>query len=102
MNLQGIKFEHTESPDANIKFITSNYGLETTPSQEWEFVCAPSDKKEYPGTTHNSGQLLHLRKVENIDEILKRPMAVKSSLRKPEAIGLRLYTGMTYDEWHST
>eukprot|EP00961_Rhodomonas_salina_P167977 2264488-Rhodomonas_salina.1 len=48
--MAGMRGEHCEGEDARLFFTTSNYGLSTCPSTEWEFVVEPSDDMVYPGT----------------------------------------------------
>ena len=47
-----MREEHTERPDSHLEFSTPNYGLTTTPAQDWKLVleggsgCDKSEGKE--------------------------------------------------------
>ena len=101
--LNTMKLEHCAMPDSRQPFRTSN-GMEGVLSeQEWEFVLAPSQKKEYAERGGDfraehpewCRQALPLGVFELRMAQVNRKLAAKglAQLIKEEVVGGRLYTG---------
>jgi hypothetical protein len=85
-----MKAEH----ESAFRFTSLNYGIETTPKQEWEFV---TDAKEglYPGEKEvGSSDEGRVRK--SLDELMQLPECESSGVTREELIAVRLYTGPMY------
>jgi hypothetical protein len=103
---------------------TGNYGrVKSNMRTEWQFVFDPNPSSEYPGSNLKSGvrvgkamldqhgnQLLDhqgnprfwpCRVPVSVQSFLNHPVAERAKLRKPEIVGLRLYTGPAYSKLNS-
>jgi hypothetical protein len=100
-----MESEHTTSSDSLEEFTAGNYGVTTTPKQEWLFVVEPDQKgvvwpveKKMLGTAESRGKmrkpmLLAVLEAE-LDKINKQLEAMNEpKLMLVEALGGRLYTG---------
>jgi Ca2+-binding EF-hand superfamily protein len=101
----GAEKEHCFRVNAQERFNTSNYNIDTYPALEWEFVVCPKEDGDYPHTPRdkskwkkgNSWRGDHGRDVIKLDNFLSnetiKPILAKAELRNEEVICLRLYTG---------
>ena len=95
--------EHTSEADADAVFTASNYGLTTTPRDEWAFVVAPGRR----WAEERTGQL-HRRQPMLVTELEARVKARSDELQllgEPallltEALGGRLYTGPMFVKYN--
>ena len=81
--------EHTTRGGSNFTFTTGNYKITTQPKREWLYVVGDENglKEECPDMGHG-------RRITPIDELLKKPLAVKAKLAEEEVIAVVLYTGL--------
>ena len=94
---EAVKKEHVGEEDSNSKFTTSNYGITTTPKEEYYFVAQPGHLEAWPSETKGHER----RHTITLDELKKRVAEQNEKLEKLEqtklieieAIGGRLYTG---------
>jgi hypothetical protein len=79
-----VESEHCRSPDSSEPFLTSNYGITTTPAQEWEIT-----------TKQNASlaDMRHDRRLPNPEELLQSDLSKRAGLTLIEVIVLVLYTG---------
>ena len=100
---------------------TGNYGrVQSNMRTEWQFVFDPNPSLDYPGSTLKNGvrvgkvmldqkgnQLLDdqgkprfwpCRVPVNLQAFLNHPVTERAKLKKPEIVGLRLYTGPAYSK----
>ncbi len=81
-----MKAEHCHREGCDYKFETSNHTeIKTHPSKEWEIVV---EKKPCPKEDMRCS-----RRIPNIDELLKLPLARRSNLTRHEVIAVVLYSG---------
>eukprot|EP00962_Isochrysis_galbana_P055842 scaffold27649_cov101-Isochrysis_galbana.AAC.1 len=43
-----MQADHKDRVDSNTRFVTGNYGIDTTSNQEWCFVVMPDEEKLWP------------------------------------------------------
>ena len=79
-----VKSEHCERSDSNLPFHTSNYGIKTTPAQEWEITTQQNESK---------ADMRHKRRLPNPEELWQSDVARNAGLRLIEVIVIVLYTG---------
>jgi hypothetical protein len=79
-----MQSEHCSSFDSHLSFTAFNYGITTTPRNEWHVVvyCDVSNADMKNG-----------RKLQKIEDLLKQEQAKGSKLSRPEVISVVLYTG---------
>jgi len=82
---EGMKKEHNEMADSYVKFKTTNYEIETCPSEEWRIV-EQHDKRIQSQDRIN-------RVVPNYNDLLKDKVSRRADLGKDEIIAVILYTG---------
>ncbi len=82
--LKIVRSEHCERPDSLIPFHTTNYGITTTPAQEWEIT-----------TMRNASlaDMRHGRRLPNTEELWHSDVAKNAGLALVEVIVIVLYTG---------
>ena len=92
--------EHTTAADSRDEFTSSNYGVTTTPEQEWWFVTEPDKGVEWPVELKLDGDEKRRRPMPRnamqsaLDERNRRLQALNEPLLLlDEADGARLYTG---------
>jgi hypothetical protein len=73
--------EHTTLGGSTFTFTTGNYDIRTQPKQEWLIVVG--DESGAKG-----------RQIKSIDELMKKPLAIKANLAQEEMIAIVLYTGL--------
>eukprot|EP00960_Hanusia_phi_P029553 748018-Hanusia_phi.AAC.1 len=95
----GMRDEHCSRADSKQLFTASNYGISSTPQQEWEYVVSPEEGKEYPGELTAGAE--HGRTRQRIEDLLKKDKIVKAQLSAEELIGLRLYTGPMFVKYNA-
>jgi len=93
-----MEWEHCKSPYSGVVFTAPNYGLVTTPCEEWDFVIFASSSRN--GGTGAHGERLIRRSVPLEDLLGTRP-AKTVGLTKAEVSALRLYTGPLYCEYNA-
>jgi hypothetical protein len=81
--------EHTTRGGSDFTFTTGNYKITTQPKLEWLYVVGDErgGRVECPDKSHG-------REIKRIDELLKKPLAVKAQLVEVEMIAIVLYTGL--------
>jgi hypothetical protein len=82
--LKIIESEHCRQTDSKITFHTSNYGITTTPAQEWEITMKRDAEL---------ADMRHGRRLPDIEELLRSDTAIKAGLQLAEVVVLVLYTG---------
>ena len=87
---KGMCAEHTTQSGYNFTFTTGNYKITTTPSKEWQYVIGVDEK----GQTVRCNDRSHGREIKPIDELMKKPLAIKAKLTVEEMIAVVLYTGV--------
>ena len=100
---EAMEAEHTKRADSHEEFTTGNYGVTTTPEQEWWFVADPErDGVVWPVEEKLlEAQPDVMRKPLPLAELLARRDEVNQTLRaqkepelvEEECIGARSYTG---------
>ena len=80
--MDGMRSEHTSHGDSKVEFLTLNYGLKTTPEQEWDTIINTDTTKE---TKH--------RVIPNYKNLLKTDTAVCAQLLECEIVAVIMYTG---------
>ena len=80
--LSGMESEHCSQSDSKVEFVTLNYGLTTTPEQEWCTIIQADKSKE---TLH--------RVIPNYKELLKSETALRAQLLECEMVAVIMYTG---------
>ena len=88
--LASMELEHKSMGGADETFTTGNYQLQTTPKAEWGYVvdgvgCPHEQLKDLQGNV--------VRKIPDIDTLLRSSLSVKANLTRHEVIALVLYTG---------
>jgi hypothetical protein len=79
-----IESEHCHQNDSKIPFHTSNYGITTTPAQEWEITMKRDAQL---------ADMRHGRRLPDVEELLRSDTAAKADLKLVEVVVLVLYTG---------
>ena len=79
-----VESEHCRRPDSSKPFLTSNYGITTTPAQEWEIT-----------TKQNASlaDMRHDRRLPNPEDLLRSDLSKRAGLTLIEVVVLVLYTG---------
>ena len=79
-----VEAEHCRSTDSPVPFQTSNYGITTTPAQEWEIT-----------TKQNASlaDMRHDRRLPNPEELWQSERSKRAGLTLVEVVVLILYTG---------
>ena len=97
---QGMEQEHCSGDACDRKFKTSNYGSETTPKLEWEFVVNPDPDKTYPHEKTESNP--HGRDRRLLSQLMQCDEITSGSvITEEEVIALRLYTGPMFMFYNS-
>ena len=84
-----MRAEHTTRGGSSFTFTTGNYKITTQPKQEWLYVVGDEN-----GQQVECPDMSHGRQITRIDELLKKPLAVKAELVEEEMIAVVLYTGL--------
>ena len=79
-----VETEHCNSVDSHLPFHTPNYGITTTPFNEWVITTQQDDQK---------ADMRHGRKLPNIEELMQSDEATKAGLIMIEVLVVVLYTG---------
>ena len=84
-----MRAEHTTRGGCSFTFTTGNYKITTQPIQEWLYVVGDENgqKVECPDMGHG-------RQITPIEDLLKKPLAIKANLAEEEMIAVVLYTGL--------
>ena len=76
--------EHTAKGMHDVSFTTSNYGVTTTPSAEWEHVANGT----LPEDERRNG-----RRMPKVDDLMQLAQSVQCGLTRDEVVAVVLYTG---------
>jgi hypothetical protein len=87
--------EHMERDDSQKPFNPGNYDMETWPEEEY-MVCVDPKKG-----SEASKKSKHNRRVKPLEELRKKPLAVKAKLWKEELLGISLYTGPMFYKYNA-
>ena len=79
-----VESEHCRRPDSSEPFLTSNYGITTTPAQEWEITTKQNT---------SLADMRHDRRLPNPEELLWSDLSKRAGLTLIEVVVLVLYTG---------
>ena len=79
-----MEAEHCLKSGWDISFKTSNYGITTTPKDEWKFVVEMQS---------SNADMRHGRRVLNIEELSESETALTARLTRVELVAVVLYTG---------
>ena len=100
---EGIQKEHRARSTARKYFTTTNYGVRTTPSLEYQFVTKADPEASYPSCPADKslwkvplGEAWKGdcgRNVEPLERFMQIPLFKEAGLETAELIALRLYTG---------
>ena len=80
-----MKAEHCSKSGSKFSFTSTNYSITTTPENEWMITVNGKECPEH--------QMKYGRTIRNVDQLMKKPLAVKAKLQKVEVIAVVLYTG---------
>ena len=83
-----MRAEHCSLGGHDYKLYAGNYGITSTPMDEW--LYAVGDDKGQRSPCPDMG---HGRRIVPIEEQLQRPLARKAKLTRAEMIAVVLYTG---------
>ncbi len=79
-----MEAEHCSRGGSQVYFVTGNYNIRTFPANEWAItVCGD--------ITHADKR--HSRRLENIEEYMKKEIVLLGKLTRCEVIAVVLYTG---------
>ena len=79
-----MEAEHCSRFDSEQEIVTSNYQVVTTPKKEWTIVM---------NCDENIADMRHGRKLQKVEEVMKKPEVRDCKLSKAEVIAVILYTG---------
>ncbi len=79
-----VESEHCQQTDSNLTFHTSNYGITTTPANEWKITVERDEQL---------ADMRHGRRLPDIEELLRSDTAANAGLQLVEIVVLVLYTG---------
>jgi hypothetical protein len=82
--------EHCERAGCNKQFTTGNYGITTTPRQEWLYTAGDEQGHRMVCPAED---MRHGRRISPLDELMQLPLAVHAGLTQFEVLALVLYTG---------
>ena len=105
---KGMEREHTDRPDSDLLFDTSN-GVRTTSRDEYEFVVRPVLGKAYPERAALRGTPNKCRRPLSVDELWEAVAPRNAALRqlreaellREEVVGGRLYSGPMYEKYNA-
>jgi len=89
---KGMRDEHCSGDLCQVSFETSNYGTETTPAKEWQFVEDPLDEMYVGEATEDNTHGRVRRQIQDLMRICPAK-GLTPLLSEEELIALRLYTG---------
>ena len=108
---EGMRREHCERRNADMRHTTPNYKITTSPRIEYYFVVdphgylvdgfpgyahTPRDRSEWSAANKSVWRGGHGRDVVALGVFTQHPTALKAGLQEAEVIALRLYTGPMY------
>ncbi len=82
--LKIIESEHCYQIDSSIAFHTTNYGITTSPAQEWGITM---------NLDASRADMRHGRRLPDLAELLRSDVATQAGLSFAEVVVLVLYTG---------
>jgi len=83
-----MRAEHCRLGGHDYELCAGNYGITSTPMEEWLYVVG-DDK----GLRAPCPDMAHGRHIISIEEHLEKPLAKKAKLTRAEMIAVVLYTG---------
>ncbi len=83
-----MRAEHCSLGGHDYELYASNYGITSTPAQEWRYVVGDDEGQRAP-----CPDMGHGRRIVSIEEHLEKPLAKKAKLTRAEMIAVVLYTG---------
>ena len=83
-----MRAEHCSLGGHDYELFASNYGITSTPAQEWLYVVGDDKGQRAP-----CPDMGHGRRIVSIEEHLEKPLAKKAKLTRAEMIAVVLYTG---------
>jgi hypothetical protein len=92
---KAMRAEHTTRGGSSFTFTTGNYQITTQPKQEWLYVVGDENGQKVECPDMSDG-----RQITPIDELLKKPLAIKAELTEVEMIAVVLYTGLL-EQYHA-
>ena len=81
---KGMEVEHCSKSDSNIRFVTGNYHVDTSPANEWAITVLHR---------LSDADLRHGRRLLTIEENMKKEIVAIAKLIRCEVIAVVLYTG---------
>ena len=87
-----MRAEHCSLGGHDYELFASNYGITSTPAQEWLYVVGDDKGQRAP-----CPDMGHGRRIVSIEEHLEKPLAKKAKLTRAEMIAVVLYTGDIFD-----
>ena len=79
-----MKSEHCDRLDSKVYFHTSNYGITTTPENEWKVTTTRDE---------SLADIRHFRTLPDTEDRARSDIATKAGLILAEVVALVLYTG---------
>ena len=83
-----MRAEHCSLGGHDYELFASNYGITSTPAQEWLYIVGDDKGQRAP-----CPDMGHGRRIVSIEEHLEKPLAKKAKLTRAEMIAVVLYTG---------
>jgi hypothetical protein len=84
-----MRAEHTTRDGSTFTFTTGNYKITTQPKREWLYVVGDEN-----GQKVKCPDMGHGRQITPIEDLLKKPLAIKANLAEEEMIAVVMYTGL--------
>ena len=81
---KAMQAEHCSRGGHHDYFETGNYGIKTCPADEWAITV---------GGNFALADVRHERRLETVEELMKRKIVDEAKLEKCEVIAVILYTG---------
>jgi hypothetical protein len=93
-----MRAEHCFKGGHDFEFTTGNYKIKTTPKREWLQIVGDENglRAAVPGE-----DMKHGRVINDVSELLKRPLAVKAGLQRCEVIALSMYSGPLFEIYNA-
>ncbi len=88
---KAMEAEHCLGEESTNRFTTRNYGIETTPYNEWNIIV---------NGKHDLADKRCGRKDRDINELMQSKPAVDAKLRREEIIAIVMYTGPMFERYN--
>jgi hypothetical protein len=88
--------EHCVRYGCNTQFTTRNYGITTTPRQEWKYIVSDAlgeSGQLLEGVSCPEDQMKNGRKIGSISDLMQLPLVQQAGLNDYEVLALVLYSG---------